>query len=208
MFEKQRVAFSNKDVFGPKFTPDVKSCFCKVSQMLFADKINTDGTLDINKAGLLTKEELWSYVYYLFYYNHSNVPVFKSMSNVESGKAKASLFYGAVASIVYGVDEDSQERSKGNASPKKRGVKPFDTTTLIIFVNNILEEFGKQIINPVFDYLQVILRKNIVSRIADITIKTGNNSGFKIVTDAKDVANANVKFNFSMDEADVTKTRI
>jgi len=191
MYEKSRVAFTRKEIFGNKFKPTITTCFCTVSKMLFADMINTDGTIDIDKAVSLKKEELWAYIYYLYYYNNTNVSVFKSMKNEDNGKASAAHFYDTVISIT---DEEDDET---------KPAKPFDTTTLIIFINNVLEEFGHELINPIFDYLEVILKKNIISRISGITIKTGNvstNSGkIKIVTDEKDIANANVKVTLAVD---------
>lgn len=192
MYEKSRVAFSRKEIFGNKFKPNINACFCTVSKMLFGDMINTDGTIDIDKSVNLSKEELWSYIYYLYFYNNTNVKVFKSMKNEDNGKASAAHFYDTVISMVADAEDD-----------ETKPAKPFDTTTLIIFINNVLEEFGKELINPIFDYLGIILKKNIISRISGISIKTGNessNSGkIKIVTDEKDVANANVKFSLSVD---------
>jgi hypothetical protein len=195
MFEKQRVAFSRKEIFGVKFKPAINPSFCTVSRMVFAGHINTDGTIDIDKAVSLTKEELWAYVYYLYFYNHTNVPIFQAMKNPENGKASALNFYEAVISMV-----DREEET--NDQP----AKPFDTTTLIIFINNVIEEFGKQLVNPIFDYLHVILERNIVTRLSGITLVTGDNketgesNKIKIVTNAKNVANANVKVSFTVDK--------
>lgn len=200
MFEKARVAFTKKEVFGTKFTPAIDTCFCTVSKMVYNDKINPDGTIDINKNGSLSLKELWSYVYYLHFYNHTNVPVFKSMTNQKNGKANAVLFYTAVTAFVENVDEDTEEKP----------AKPFDNTTLIIFINNVIEEFGKQLVNPIFDYLQVLLKKNVLTRISGITLVTGkddvgNNATssankIRIVTDPNSVANANVKVKLMLDE--------
>ena len=199
MFEKQRVAFTRKEIFGNKFKPAINPCFCTVSRMLFAGKINNDGTIDIDKAVDLKKEELWSYVYYLFFYNHTNAPVSQSIKHAENGKASAVQFYEAIISLV---DRDEEN----DDTP----AKPFDTTTLIIFINNVLEEFGKQLVNPIFDYLQVILNKNIMTRLSGITHITNGNANangnasshnkIKIVTDEKDIANANVKVRFVVEE--------
>ncbi len=192
MYEKSRVAFTRKEIFGNKFKPNINACFCTVSKMLFADMINTDGTIDINKSVNFKKEELWSYIYYLYFYNNTNVNVFKSMKNKDNGKASAVHFYDTVISMVAEAEDD-----------ETKPPKPFDTTTLIIFINNVIEEFGRELVNPIFDYLGIILKKNVLSRISAITLKTvnvGTNSGkIKIVTDEKNVANANVKVTLSMD---------
>lgn len=199
MFEKQRIAFTRKEIFGNKFKPTINACFCTVSRMLFGDNINTDGTIDIDKAVNLTKEELWSYIYYLYFYNNTNVSIFKAMKNEENGKASAPNFYSTVISMV-----DDEDAEGGNNA--KKPAKPFDTTTLIIFINNVIEEFGRELVNPIFDYLNVIIKKNIITKLSGITIVTGNNATtgnankIKIVTDEKNVANANVKIRLTVDE--------
>jgi len=198
MFEKQRIAFSNKDIFGLRFKADVRACFCTVSQMLFDDKINLDGTIDISKVVSLTKYELWCYVYYLFFHNQTNVPIFRSMVNPETGKASAPLFYEAVLSMVQDEKYTAREDLPARA---------LDPTTLVLFINEVLEEFGKQLVNPIFDYLHVIMQKNIMSRIANVTIKTGdkNTDRIKIVTDQRNVDDANVKVDLTVDGEDKIK---
>lgn len=200
MFEKQRIAFSRKEIFGLKFKPTIDICFCTVSKMLFNGKINTDGTIDINQAVNLKKDELWSYIYYLYFYNHTNVTVFESMKNKENGKASAEQFYAAVVSMA----EDELETSNTNANTQP--AKPFDPTTLIIFINEVIEEFGKELINPIFDYLGILLKKNVLTRLSGITIKTNENSNtidnnkIRIVTDNAGIKNANVKFSLSLED--------
>jgi hypothetical protein len=198
MFEKKRIAFSIKRIFGSKFKPSIDICFCTVSKMLFNGKINTDGTIDITQLANLKIDELWSYIYYLYFYNHTNVTVFKSMKNETNGKASAEQFYGTVISMA----EVEVETLNINSQP----AKAFDPTTLIIFINEVIEEFGKELINPVFDYLGILLKKNILTRLSGITIKTNetsnsvDNNKIKIVTDNAGIKNANVKFSLSLED--------
>jgi hypothetical protein len=199
MFEKKRIAFSRKEIFGIKFQPTIDKCFCTVSKMLFNSEINTDGTIDITQSVNLKKEELWSYIYYLYFYNHTNVVIFKSMKNKENGKASGEQFYAAVISMVEGEEETT------NTNVNTQPAKSFDTTTLIIFINNVIEEFGNELVNPIFDYLSLLLKKNILTRISGITIKTNNednndNKGnIVIVTNKENVKKANVKVSFMSD---------
>lgn len=202
MFEKKRIAFSRKEIFGTKFKSSIDDCFCVVSKMLFNDKINLDGTIDITQAANLKKEELWSYIYYLYFYNHTNVTIFTSMTNPDNGKASAEKFYSAVISLT----EDENETTDTNSNTNSKPVKSFDVTTLIIFVNEVIEEFGKELVNPIFDYLSVLMKKNVLTRLSGITIKTGDNAStqsenkIKIVTDNADIANANVKFRLEVED--------
>ncbi len=198
MFEKKRVAFSRKEIFGNNFKPVIDVCFCRVSKMVYDDKFMVpEGTIDITKASSFTKEELWSYIYYLYYYNQTGVLVFKQMRNEENGKANAELFYNTVVAMVDGEKEVVQVEEKP--------AKPFDVTALIMFINTIIEDFGKELINPIFDYLKLLVNKSMLARISGITLKAadteGNgNSKIKIVTGDQNVQNANVKISFSVQE--------
>ena len=189
MFEKHNVAFTNRDIFGRSFRPAVEASFCVVSKMLFSGKIETDGTIDLKNEVMLSKKELWSYVYYLFYHNHMNIPVFKGMKSPKDGKASAELFYAAIVSFV-----------DGRLSVKS--VKPVDLTALILFINGVIRDY-KELINPVFDYLKVLLTKTedlrALTNISGISLITGvdGKSGFKIVTSPNEVANANVKISIA-----------
>ena len=179
MYTKQRIAFSKKELFGNHFKPGIDACFCRVSRLVFENKINSNGTIDINKAGQLTRDDLWSYVYYLYFYNNTNIPTFTTMVNQNNGKASAPLFYQA----IFGSE----------STPLN-----VDVPTLILFINESLEKYGDELVNPIFDYLKVITQKNIMSKISGISVFANNNgskTGFEIVTNAEKIKNANVKIN-------------
>jgi hypothetical protein len=174
MYTKQRIAFSKKELFGNHFKPGMDACFCRVSRLVFEGKIMPDGMIDAANIRGLGKDDLWSYIYYLFFYNNTNIPVFTSMVNQDNGKASAPLFYQAVFQT---------ENTPLNA----------DVPTLIIFINSTIEKYGAELVNPIFDYLKVILNtKNIASKISGISV-IARNSGFEIVTDPQKIQNANVK---------------
>lgn len=196
MFKKKKIAFSRRELFGTKFKSSIDNCFCVVSKMLFNDKINLDGTIDITQAVNLKIEELWSYIYYLHFYNHKNVTIFASMT--DENKASAEKFYSAVISLTADENESIYTNSNTNSEP----AKSFDVTTLIIFINNVFEEFGQGLVNPIFDYLSILMKKNVLTRLSGITIKTGDNASnkIKIVTDNADIANANVKFRLEVED--------
>ena len=137
MYTKQRIAFSKKELFGNHFKPGMDSCFCRVSRLVFEGKIMSNGRIDISNIKGLGKDDLWSYIYYLFFYNNTNIPIFTSMVNQNNGKASAPLFYQAVFQV---------ENTPLNA----------DFPTLIVFINDILDKYGEELVNPIFDYLKVL----------------------------------------------------
>jgi len=188
MFLKHRVAFANKDIFGIKFKPALDACFLVVSKMLFSGKIGMDGFIDVRNGGVLSKTEVWSYIYYLYFHNRANIPEFKAMRNVENGKASEERFY----EVVY----------KGNKRFNTGiQVKPLDIMTLIVFVNKVIRSY-EDIVNPVFDYLKVLSEKkniSVLNNISGVTLITGTDgrTGLKIVTDPREVAEANVKISIA-----------
>lgn len=192
MFKKQRVSFKKKEVFGHKFSPNIDTCFCSVSKMLFADNINVDGSIEIEKSTVLKKEHLWSYIYYLYHFNHENdkTPEFAMMTNTTNGKANATKFYDTVLLVV---NNDEKYKSM-------KPVPPFDENTLIYFINIIIHKYASVLINPVIDYLNKILSKEIIPTLGSLSIKTGETNGknVTIVTQPDQIANANVKVNFRL----------
>lgn len=191
MFEKQKVAFNNKDIFGNKFSSNIESCFCSVSKMLFANIINIDGSIDVEKGPSLKKEQLWSYIYYLFYYNNKNekTPEFVNMKTEKNGKANAVKFYDVVM-----IETKS---AKGQGRPIV-----LDQNTLIFFINIIVHKYQRILVNPVIDYLNQILAKEIIPSLGSLSIKTNSTPGknVTIVTDPTKLSNANVKVNFTVSE--------
>lgn len=181
MFKKQKLSFKNKDIFG-KFKPTINNCFCIVSKMLFSNKINIDGKIDFNAQ--LTKEELWSYIYYLFYNNHTNVQLFKDMKNAK-GKANAELFYEAVLSRL----ENKNSEIPANGSVALRYAQKLDNATLIFFINTILDELKDELVNPVIDYITILLNKKIIPKLSNISINLGKTNS-QISSNSK---NSNIK---------------
>lgn len=133
------VVFSDRRVFGKGFRPNADAVFCKLSKMLvqghFAD---ARGTIDIGRqAGAWRLDVLWSYVYYLYVYNRSNLDLFGAMSDPKTGRASARRFVSVVRSYL-GTSDDL----------------PIDVPTLILFVNGTIDAYGTRLTNPLFDYLQ------------------------------------------------------
>lgn len=198
MYEKQKVAFTNKEIFGTKFSSNIDTSFCTVSKMLFANIINIDGSIDMSKVSSLKKEQLWSYIYYMFYFNNKNekTPEFVSMKTEKNNKANAVKFYEVVLATV---QKDYPAKNIGVGKPY-----PFDENTLVYFINIIVHKYNNSLVNPVIDYLNQILSKEIIPTLGSLSIKTGNNSGtgnnVTIITDPAKMSNANVKVNFKVTE--------
>lgn len=181
-FPKNKIAFNDKIVFEyPKFRPNIEHSFCVVSRMMYENRINIDGTIDMEKVGYLRKYHLWSYIYYLYYYNNTSVEEFASMKSVKNGRASAENFYAVVKDTV------------DNVFVKGDTIVPFDVNTLVYFINVIVQRYKGNIQNPIVDYLQMLLeKKEELVRLSSVSIVTNKNTGpVKIVSDNSD-ANADV----------------
>jgi hypothetical protein len=186
MFKKAGLSFKNKLVFEKDFKPSVDNSFCVVSKMMFFNRINVDGTINVDQASFLKKYELWSYIYYLYYYNNSSVEEFSEMKNKKDGKANAVLMYKVVQKVV-----DNQFIKEGE-------IVPFDVNTLVYFINVITQRYGENLRNPVVDYLRKLVNnKDAMNQIRQFSLVTGRQPGnVVIVSDPKEIQNANIKVRF------------
>lgn len=187
MFTKSKLSFKNKAIFEKEFKPTIEKCFCIVSRMLFNNRINVDGSIDIENAGFLKKYQLWSYIYYLYYFNNSSVEEFVRMKNKENNKANASQFYDVVKSIIQNQFINSDD------------IVSFDVNSLVYFINIMIHRYKDNLRNPVIDYLrQILSNKEAVAKLSNFTLVTGeNNKNVTLVTNPQNVQNANIKVKFS-----------
>jgi hypothetical protein len=155
--------------------------------MLFNNRINVDGSIDVENAGFLKKYQLWSYIYYLYYFNNSSVEEFVMMKNKENNKAKAVLFYEVVKSVVQNQFVNTEE------------IVSFDVNSLVYFINVIVHKYGINLRNPVIDYLrQLMSNKETVAKLRNFTLVTGKDAdGVTLVTAPENVKNANIKVKLS-----------
>jgi len=185
MFTKARLSFAHKLVFEKDFKPNIERAFCVVSRMMFEDRINIDGTINMEQAGYLKKWQLWSYIYYLYYYNNSSVEEFVTMKNPKNGKANAVLFYESVRKVIQNQYIGQDE------------ITPFDVNSLIYFINVVSQKYGEDMKNPVVDYLRKILRsKSAVDQISKFTLVTGTKEGQVQLVNKEENANIKVKFGY------------
>lgn len=150
------ITFKKKEIFGNKFIPSIKSSLQYTILLLTREiiivgsSIAKAGTLDFNKGVNLSKTELWSYIYYLYYYNKNTNRVFNSM---KKGKANAFLFLESILNYV--------KASK------------IDKITLVTFINKIINDY--KLLNPLIDNLVNIMNnKEVIPRLSEILIKNGN----------------------------------
>lgn len=191
MFIKSKLSFKNAMVFDKRFKPRLDHCFCVVSRMLFNNRINVDGSIDMENAGFLTKYELWSYIYYLYYYNNSSIDEFVAMKNKDNSKASAMLFYQSVKKVIqnqYVADDE---------------VVAFDVNSLVYFINMTVHKYGTDLRNPVIDYLRRILgSKDAVAKLSNFTLVTGRpETNVQVVTKPENVKNANIKVRLGYSDA-------
>lgn len=165
VFQKTKtVPFSNKDVYGKQFRPGIKLVFPIVAKMLFDDKINSSGGINADKSDNIDKTELFSYIYYLWYYNKSNIFPFTKMHD---GKDKASgdLFYNYVQKTIKNDDLYNVTQTKN--------ITQIDVSGLIYFINKTINENYGKILIPVIDHLQKLLREETQKSVNSVSIKTG-----------------------------------
>jgi hypothetical protein len=140
---KKGISFKTHAIFGKKFKPDIHACFCSVSKLLFNETINIEGLIDFDNVGhQVSVYELWSYIYYLYFYNNKNIDSFTRMmdNNNKYQKASASNFYNEVISNVQ-LDHGDM----------------LNTESLILFINKVILDNQDIIVNPVIIYLKKIL---------------------------------------------------
>lgn len=175
LYKKKEVSFSTQEVFDVGFKPDVEACFCVVSKLLFRNVINIDGSIDMQQLVNVRKRELWSYIYYLYQYNNGTLPEFVAMKNPSTGRADGMLFY----QVVY-VDgnSNSNSNSKNVKVSKKLGT---DIARLVYFINTLVHKYKDDMINPVIDYLNQLMKKEVFTKLSEVKVEMaplpGNTSG-------------------------------
>jgi len=181
------VNFSHAALFDKKFKPDIETCSCIVGKMVFAKKINIDGSVDVDNMINIRKYELWSYIYYLYYFNNTSIDEFVAMKNTKTGTASAENFYRTVRDVV-----DNQFVSRINiASDKDEVVVPLDPRTLAYFINMIIHKYEEDLANPIMSYLRELVRQKPKATFDSLIIKTGDNENVKIVPGIGKNANPN-----------------
>lgn len=163
LFKKKQVSFSNQEVFDVGFKPDVESCFCTVSRMLFKNVINIDGSIDMEQLVNVRKKELWAYIYYLYQYNNGTIPEFINMKNPNNGKADGQLFHN----VVYD-DKEFNTINTNTTGIKKIGT---DIVRLVYFINKTVHTYKKDLINPVIDYLNQLMKKEMFTKLSEIKVQ-------------------------------------
>lgn len=178
--------FNNVSVFDKKFKGDIDTCSCVVHKMIFSGKINIDGSIDISNMVNVHKFELWSYIYYLYYFNNTSVEEFAAMRNPKNGTASAEMFYKTVKAVV-----DNQFVYNLTNTGKKEIVVSMDPRTLAYFINSMVHKYNKDLANPSVNYLETLINESKVARFNSLIVKTQSNgaNNVKIVPST----NANVK---------------
>jgi len=163
--KKKAVSFTTQEVFDLGFKPDIESCFCIVSKLLFRNVINADGSIDMEQLVNVRKRELWSYIYYLYQYNNGTLPEFMAMKNKSTGKADGLLFYQVVYNDGANVNANTNAKV---GTPKKLGN---DIGRLVYFINTVVHTNKDDLINPVIDYLKQLMKKELYTKLSEIKIE-------------------------------------
>lgn len=180
---KQRLTFhSGKTIFGEKYKSGIKQCLYVTSKLILEEHINIDGYIDIKYT--IDEYELWSYIYYLYYYNHDIIDEFKQMDNIignqlNTGKINAENMYYVVRSVV----EKSRLRTNWN-------IEKIPLTKLIYFVKHIIDKYGDKIRIPILELYRSHLNDNRLDS-ANIKVRTGDKNA-RINTDPNTIRNSDI----------------
>jgi hypothetical protein len=88
--DTKRKTFKSVIDFGAGYASGIKGAVCAVGNLLDKGLLTPHGTIHTPKVGTIRKGELWSYVYYLWYHNHTSIDTFKQMTIYQNHRAKAS----------------------------------------------------------------------------------------------------------------------
>lgn len=173
MFIKEDISFQTKEIFYG-FKPLINECFCIVSSMLFNEIINPDGTIDFNRK--VSVKELWSYIYYIYFYNNRHIPEFISMTNKKTNKASAKRFFEVVKLSVDLPD-----------------AKTLSSESLVLFIDRMIHTKKKEIMIPIVIYLQKILDRSIIPAQTISFKKVKNsNTNVEIITEKSEIENSDI----------------
>ncbi len=170
LFKKKAVSFSTQEVFDLGFKPDVETCFCAVSKLLFRNVINVDGSIDMEQLVNVKKRELWSYIYYLYQYNNATIPEFIAMKNPSTGRADGMLFYQAV---YVDANANANPNSNTNASNNSKVAKKLgtDIVRIVYFINTMVHTYKDDLVNPVIDYLKQLMKKEMFTKLSEVKVE-------------------------------------
>jgi hypothetical protein len=154
-FSKESISFKTVHIFGT-FKAGIKPCFCEVSRMLFDQVMLTNGTINFDHETLVKKHALWSYIYYLYYYNYKRINVFSRMrkynKNFKRWQASPLRFYETVIREL--TLQDKHEISNEN---------------LILFINKLILENKDTMINPIIISLRKIMEIPNLTKLLEVT---------------------------------------
>jgi hypothetical protein len=160
--------FHDKQIFGQGFQPGLKSCMPGIGTLFQEDILKLDGTINLERMGKVTKTVVWTYIYYLWYYNKETVEVFKKMTDDSQKVKKASATLFSVA-----VKEYIQKQNPDKILSKAR---TFSKENLVSFVNDTVKE-NKDIKIPVLQQLyKKLLNASRNNQSVNIALKKQNNT--------------------------------
>lgn len=185
--KKRRLTF--KDLFGNEFKSGKKAAIDNAAQLLISDHLNLDGTIDSTKITDLTESILWSYIYYLYIYNHNEIPEFTSMKS-EDGNASAERFYDVVRSRV-----------DGTILRYHNDLRKLTLIELVKFINIVIKKYGLKLKNPVIEHYNNMLINDIQKYMQHlkVNIRTGERYQPVIVTDPVSVKSSDIIIDIKFD---------
>lgn len=138
------VTFNTSSVFGKGFVPNRKVIVACVRNMLNTGFIKLDGHISNENLNKIRKSQLWSYIYYLWWYNKDKIDLFDKMSNYKQKKTKAS-------SKMFCIQIHEVMKSN-NITISSTLMNTFKKENISFCINNIIVQY-KNISIPILEKL-------------------------------------------------------
>jgi hypothetical protein len=190
------LSFRNYKVFGIGFLSGPKATTEVTRNMCIAGLIDlSDGSIDESALFLPHFEEhyisyLWSYIYYLYYVNRTEISVFKFMMDDVTKHASAHNFYHVVRSVLNDFDQVVIFKD----------VTPLDKLQLATFILKILRKYKDRIKIPILKTLQDMVKREQPQmfspekeRQTEIKLRTSEDQMPEVVTNEKDVLKSDIR---------------
>jgi hypothetical protein len=131
----KNVSFGSKTVFGSRFQPGIKNAIGVVGSLLNTGALRLEGSIDPSDVSKIRKHQIWSYIYYLWYYNRDKIEIFEKMSNYEGKKAKAT------AKTFLTSFYDMMDKTGLEINSSTQLITIFNKERIVDTLNKILEKY-------------------------------------------------------------------
>lgn len=204
------VTFNTVSVFGKAFVPNRQTAICSIGDMLNSGMLKIDGSIPTTNIGKISKNQIWSYVYYLWSYNRSRLDIFHNMSSYEHRKTKASPVKFCEELYYFMKKNDINVSGKLKSIFKKENIVFCINKILMKHPNisiPILQKIYKKILNATNSQTSSLFNRNsnnftssptIELKANNIQIKANDNYNVERVEKSNGEANVKIQFGVNL----------